>query len=210
MKQTVRFRTGPGSEARSHGELAQFVQEMNALADALGLTHEIKERAASIAADAAAMRFCRVTTRPALAAAALYVACREQKNPTTLRELAQASGIGPREVGRCYTAILERLHIARPGLNGRSYVHHLVLGQALPAEVYSLSEDIVKRSTLAGVGGRNPMTLAAAALYVACCAGGVKVTQAEVADAAGVGEESVRECCKAIRSIGKAIPQMPH
>lgn len=203
MRQTVRFSTGPGSKVLTHGGLVQFVQEMNALADTLNLTAEIKGRAASIVTDAAAMRFCRVTTRPILAAAALYVACREQMNPTTLRELAQASGTSPKEVGRCYTTILERMHIARPGLDDRGYVRHLVLRQGPPGEVYSLSEDIIKRSTLAGICGRNPMTLAAAALYIACCIGGVKVTQAEVADAAGVGEESVRECCKAIKSIGK-------
>ena len=53
------------------------------------------------------------------------------------------------------------------------------------------------------------MTLAAAALYLACCGMGEKVTQAEVADAAGVGEESVRECCKAIRAYENMLPHEP-
>jgi transcription initiation factor TFIIIB Brf1 subunit/transcription initiation factor TFIIB len=47
------------------------------------------------------------------------------------------------------------------------------------------------------------MTLAAAALYIACCNLGENVTQAEVAEAAGVGEQSVRDCCKEIRSLTK-------
>jgi transcription initiation factor TFIIB len=126
----------------------------------------------------------------------------------TLRELANATGTDPRDVGRCYSTILIQMHITRPGLNGRSYVHRLALRQPLSEEIYKMSEGIIIRSTQAGLGGRNPMTLAGAALYLACCNMGEKVTQAEVADAAGVGEESVRECCKAIRAYEDRLPQV--
>jgi transcription initiation factor TFIIIB Brf1 subunit/transcription initiation factor TFIIB len=47
------------------------------------------------------------------------------------------------------------------------------------------------------------MTIAAASLYLACCSMGENVTQAEVAEAAGVGEQSVRDCCKEIRNLMK-------
>ena len=203
MRQTVSFRGGPSSEARTHEGLLRFVHEIEVLAKSLDLPKEVAKRAGSIVTDAAAMRFCRVTTRPVLAAAAIYVACREFKEPITLRELANATGTDSREVGRCYGNILERMHITRPNLNGKRYVHHLAIGRPLADETYKASEEIIKRTNEAGLGGRNPMTLAAAALYLACCAAGEKVTQAEVADAAGVGEESVRECCKAIRALEK-------
>lgn len=145
------------------------------------------------------MRF-GVVRRQVLAAASLYVACREQKFPVTLREVAYATGTEPREVGRCYTAMLERMHISRPGLNGSRYLHRVTLDHPLSEDTYKASEDIIHCATEAGLGGRNPMTLAAAALYIACCNAGEKVTQAQVAESAGVGEESVRECCKAIRA----------
>lgn len=200
MRQTVRFETGPSSKAHDEGALSLFIQEMSALSDSLGLTKEVSTRAASIITKAAAMRFCRVTTKPVLAAAALYVACRECKVPLTLREVAEATGSELRDVGRCYATILERMHIARPGLNGDNYVHHLSLKTHLSAETYKASEEVIREATSAGIDGRNPMTLAAAALYLASCSNGEKVTQSELAEAAGVGEESVRECCKAIRA----------
>ena len=176
------------------------MNELNAAALKLGLPGEVSTRARSICTDAAAMRFCRVTAPRVLAAAALYIACREARNPLTLRDLAGAYDCDPRDVGRCYATILERMHISRPSLNGRAYLHHLALNPPVPEETYRLSEDIVKKASPVGVGGRNPMTVAAAALYLACLSTGEKVTQAEVAEAAGVGEESVRECCKAIRT----------
>ena len=201
MDQTVRFETGPRSSAHTRDGLLHFLQQMGALAESLGLPKEAKARAASIVTDAAALRFCRVTTRPVLAASALYVACRECGVPLTLREVAEAAGAEPRDVGRCYATMLERMHISRPGLDDGNYVHHLSLKTPLSEATYQASEGIIRDSTSAGLGGRNPMTLAAAALYLASCSNGEKVTQSEVAEAAGVGEESVRECCKAIRTL---------
>ena len=68
MRQAVRFHEGPGSEAHTRQGFLQFTRELNLLADSLSLPREVKKRAASICADAAAMRFCRVTSRPVLAA----------------------------------------------------------------------------------------------------------------------------------------------
>ena len=201
MGQTVRFETGPSSKAHSQGALSRFIQEINVLSDSLGLPDEVMTRAAAIVTQAAAMRFCRVTTRPVLAASALYVACRECRVPLTLREVSEATGTEQRAVGRCYATILERMHITRPGLNGNNYVHHLSLKTPLSEETNKESEDVIREAISAGLDGRNPMTLAAAALYLASCSNGEKVTQSEVAEAAGVGEESVRECCKAIRAF---------
>ena len=201
MRQTVKFETGSGTEAHAQAALPRFLEEMAALAESLGLPAEVKTRAASIVSQAAEMRFCRLIARPVLAASSLYVACRELKVPLTLREVAEATGTEIRDVGRCYATMLERMHIARPELNGGNYVHHLSLKTALSEATYNASEEIIRQATSAGLGGRNPMTLVAAALYLASCNNGERVTQSEVADAAGVGEESVRECCKVIRTL---------
>ena len=134
-----------------------------------------------------------------LAAAILYIACRETKTPVTLREFAEAIGSDQRDVGRCYLQLLENMHISRPNLNGNGYVYHIAMKRSVSEQALRLSQDIITRMSASGLGGRNPMTLAAASLYLACCSMGEKVTQAEVAEAAGVGEESVRECCKDIR-----------
>jgi len=205
MRQVAKFHGGRNQMTHSRGEFVKFLQELNGLAAKMNLPTEVSERASSICADAAAMHLCKVTSHPVLAAAALYVACREYRNPVTLRDLADASGSDPRDVGRCYVTILERMHISRPSLNGGRYLYHLTLKQSFPESAYTLSKAIIKRANLGGLGGRNPMTLAAAAFYLACCSIGEKVTQAELAEAAGVGEESVRECVKAIRTTAKPL-----
>ncbi len=178
--------------------------EVANIAAKLGLPGEVKKRAATICSEAAAMRFDHGFTHSNVAAASLYVGCRETKRPVTLRDLAEASGSDTREVGKCYMALLERMHISRPDLNGNGYVYHVPLKRPVSDEVIRQSQETIRFATMNGLGGRNPMTLAAASLYLACCSLGENVTQAELAEAAGVGEESVRECCKAIRLLSKS------
>jgi transcription initiation factor TFIIB len=176
---------------------------MREISHKLLLPLEVRRRAAEIRAHAEAASLGHGIPPMVLAAAILYIACREKKAPVTLREFATACGSDHREVGRCYLHLLENMHISRPGLNGRGYVYHIALKKPASEEALRLSEDIINRMTARGLGGRNPMTLAAASLYLACCSLGENLTQAEVAEAAGVGEESVRECCKEIRALAK-------
>jgi transcription initiation factor TFIIB len=150
------------------------------------------------------MGMTRFLPRPALAAAAVCIASREHKAPVTQRDLAEAAGCELRDVGRCYETILEEMGIPRPDLNGGSYLQRIATKNPLQKEVYKIAEEMIAKSSAAGLNGRNPMTMAAAALYIASGSLGQKVTQAEVADAAGVAEESVRECCKAIRTWAHA------
>ncbi len=200
MKQAAKFRLGPRGRAHER-ECSSSLQELNGAAHKLGLPDEAARRAASIYGEAVRMSFSRLVSPIVTAAASLYVASREFKETATLKDVALTFNCDPREVGRSYVTMLDRMHISRPNLNGKKYVRHLALKRPLSEDAYKHSEEIIRRVTRAGLGGRNPMTLAAAALYLACCSSGENVTQAEVAEAAGVGEESVRECCKTIRIL---------
>ena len=201
MKLATRFHEPPMGKTHAGRGFQKPIQELNHIALKLGLPDSAARRAESITNDASQMGFIRDVSPNVVVAAGLYIASREFKEPATLRDIAAAYGCDPREVGRCYVTILDRMHISRPHLNGNRYVRRLVLKRPLSPDAYKCSEEIIGRVTQAGLGGRNPMTLAAAALYLACCSTGENVTQAEVAEAAGVGEESVRECCKAIRTL---------
>lgn len=204
MKQTSLHERGSGQVAQE--DFRDVIEVIHQLAQRLGLPQEVRRRATSICLEIRASGFGRGTKHPTLAAAALYIACRERRVPATLREFAYSSGADPRDVGRCYLGILENLHISRPNLNGKGYVYHISLKKPVSDQALKLSQEIINLMSAKGLGGRNPMTLAAAALYIACCNSGENVTQAEVAEGAGVGEESVRECCKEIRNLTRPAP----
>lgn len=198
--------TGEGWAGRSKSFLGEYKlkHDLNAMATKLGLSKALIRRARSVYVETASMRFSRSVPERTLVAAALYVACREFRKAITLRDFV-AWGCSLRDVGRCYSAILDRMDISRPEINGSAYLHHLTLSREPSGETYMASEEIIRRSTSAGLGGRNPMTLAAAALYIASCSNGEKITQDEVAEAAGVGIDAIRECCREIRGLGGSL-----
>jgi transcription initiation factor TFIIB len=202
MRQTASFHE-KGSKAEARAELRAAHHEVYQVGAKLSLSVNVTERAAELIVVARGAPFSHGIPQPVMVAATLYVACRENKTPVTLRDLAYASGSDSREVGRCYLQLLDNLHITRPGLNGKGYVHHLALKRPVSEQAQKLSQEIINKMSAQGFGGRNPMTMAAAALYLACCSIGENITQSEVAEAAGVGEESVRECCKAIRTFAR-------
>jgi transcription initiation factor TFIIB len=202
MKQAASFHEG-GLGAHGREFLREAMSDVRRLAADLHLSQEITRRASVICGDAFSMRFGQDLPPMVLSAAALYVGCREAQMPVTLKDLACACHSDPRAVGRCYVKLIERMHISRPKLNENGYVYHLALKRPVSEQALHQSQDIISSINSKGLGGRNPMTLAAAALYIACCNLGENVTQAEVAEAAGVGEQSVRDCCKEIRSLTK-------
>lgn len=187
--------------SRDGSKLHKLLDEVHTISARLKLRGVVVDRASVICSEAAATQLARREPCSILAAASIYLACREARIPVTLRDLAEVSGSDPRRVGRSYILLMERMRITRPELNGRRYVYHLALKNSPSDEAFRLSEEIIRNAAMKGLGGKNPMTLAAAALYLACHTVGEDVTQAELAVAAGVEEESVRECCKSIRTV---------
>jgi transcription initiation factor TFIIIB Brf1 subunit/transcription initiation factor TFIIB len=112
MRQTARLREGRSSRRYARGEFLILTRSVHAIATKLKLAKEVTNRAEGICADAAAMGMSRFLPRPALAAAAVCVACREHKVPVTQRDLAIASGCDLKELGKSYAAILEDAHLA--------------------------------------------------------------------------------------------------
>lgn len=139
---------------------------------------------------------------PVIAASSLYTACRENHAPVTIKDLAAATESNPREIGRCYRSIISRMNIPPPNLNGTRYAFRVAEAVHASEEATRLSLDVVRNSISKGLGGRNPMTLAAAAVYLACLTTGENSRQSDVAEAADVSEVSVRECVKAVRRVG--------
>jgi transcription initiation factor TFIIB len=202
MKQAASFHEG-GLGAHRNENFREVLGDVRNLAADLRLSPEVARRASTICGEAFSMGLGQDMPPQVLSAAAVYVGCREAQTPVTLKDLAFACHSDPRVVGRCYVKLIERMHISRPELNENCYVYHLALKRPVSEDALQRSQEIIRSINSKGLGGRNPMTLAAAALYIACCNLGENITQAEVAEAAGVGEQSVRDCCKEIRVLAK-------
>jgi transcription initiation factor TFIIB len=188
--------------------LAQAMGELERLSSNIGISPPIKEKAAVVYRKALDKGLVRGRSINAIAAAALYAACRGSGIPRTLREIATASLVDKKDVARCYRLLLQELDVHMPVADPLTYVSKIaekngISGQTTGAAIAILREARQKRFA----AGKDPMGLAAAALYIACLQHNERKTQKDIAEAAGVTEVTVRNRYKALaRQLKLVLP----
>jgi len=184
----------------SDRNLAQAMAELERLSGKVSISPPIKEKAAVIYRKALDKGLVRGRSINSIVAAALYAACRKSGTPRTLREIAEASLVDRKDVARCYRLLLRELDVQMPIADPLTYVSKIaekngISGKAQGAAIAILREARRKRF----VAGKDPMGMAAAALYIACVQHNEKITQKDIAEAAGVTEVTVRNRYKALK-----------
>jgi transcription initiation factor TFIIB len=180
--------------------LAQAMSELERLASKVNISPPIREKAALVYRKALDKGLVRGRSINAIAAAALYAACRKSGSPKALREIAEASLVDKKDVARCYRLLLQELEFHMPVSDPLTYVSKIaekngVSGKTQGAAITILRNARQKRFS----AGKDPMGMAAAALYIACLQNGEKITQKDIAEAAGVTEVTVRNRYKSLR-----------
>ncbi len=180
--------------------LAQAMAELDRLSDKSYIPGPVKERAAVIYRKALDRGLVRGRSIAAIAAAALYAACRVTGTPRTLREIAESSLVDKKDVARCYRLLLRELDVQMPISDPLTYVSKIAEKTAITGQTQGLAVKIIHEARRRRVSaGKDPMGLAAAALYIACLQTGEKKTQKEIAEAAGVTEVTVRNRYKTLK-----------
>ena len=180
--------------------LAQAMGELDRLSDKNYIPSRIKEKAAVIYRKALDKGLVRGRSIAGIAAAALYAACRGSGNPRTLREISEASLVNKKDVARCYRLLLRELDIHMPIADPLTYVSKIAERTGISGKAQGLAIQILREARKKrAAAGKDPMGLAAAALYIACLKNSEKKTQKDIAEAAGVTEVTVRNRYKSLR-----------
>jgi transcription initiation factor TFIIB len=174
--------------------------ELERISGKVSISQPIKEKAAVVYRKALDKGLVRGRSINAIIAAALYAACRKSGASRTLREIAEASLVDKKDVARCYRLLLQELDFHMPVADPLTYVSKIaekngISGKTQGAAIAILREARRKRFS----AGKDPMGLAAAALYIACVQNSEKITQKDIAEAAGVTEVTIRNRYKALK-----------
>src|SRR4030042_11821 len=146
-----------------------------------------KEKAAVVYRKALDKGLVRGRSIAAIAAAALYAACRGSGTPRTLREIAEASLVDKKDVARCYRLLLRELDVHMPIADPLTYVSKIAESTGISGKTQGIAIQILREARKRrAAAGKDPMGLAAAALYIACLQNNEKKTQKDMAEAAGV------------------------
>jgi transcription initiation factor TFIIB len=180
--------------------LAQAMAELDRLTDKLHIPPSIKEKAAVIYRKALDKGLVRGRSISAIAAASLYAACRSSQTPRTLRELAAHSPIEKKDIARCYRLLLRELNLRMPIPAATLRVPKIAAKVNVGEKTQQAAVEILREAErLKTTAGKDPMGLAAAALYIACVMNDEKRTQKMIADAAGVTEVTIRNRYKGLK-----------
>jgi transcription initiation factor TFIIB len=189
--------------------LSQAMSELDRLSGRISISPAIKERAALVYRKALDKGLVRGRSIASIAAASLYAACRKSGVPRTLREIAEASLVNKKDVSRCYRLLLQELDFHMPISDPLTYVSKIALISGISGRTQGTAITILaeaKRKRFAA--GKDPMGMAAAALYIACLQNSEKITQKEIAEASGVTEVTVRNRYKALKKqLNLEVPE---
>jgi len=206
MKSSIeRLRTWDSrTQAHSSADrnLRQALNEMDKLKDKLALTDAVIEKAAYIYRKAMEKKLVRGRSIQGLVAACLYASCRNTETPRTLDDIAKGINIRRKDVARCYRLIFRELELKMPVVDP-------VKGVSRIASIAKLTEKskrkailiLEKAKNLGLVAGKDPMGIAAAALYLACISTGEVKSQKEISLASGVTEVTIRNRCAGLRKM---------
>ena len=167
---------------------------LNIIESKLSLPAEVIENSARYYQRALNGNIIKGRSIGAFAVASLYVACREFGIPRQLREIANEVNVNPVIARKCYRILLRDLELNLPFVDCDMFLSKIAKDLLINKKTYQRGLEIlemVKENFL--LYGKDPNTIAAAVLYVACLKEGEKIIQSRIAAAGNISIVTLRK-----------------
>jgi len=169
------------------------MSELRRVASFLSLPSVVRDESARVYQFVLQRGLVRGRSMESVIAACIYAACRSYNIPRTLDEIANASDVPRKEIGRTYRFIIRKLGIKVKPSSPKDYISRFSSILHLSPKTQNGALRILKKAEISELtSGRGPAGIAAAALYVSALMNDEKKTQREVADVAGITEVTIR------------------
>ena len=173
--------------------LALAFSEITKIGGILSLPKSVLEKAATTYKMIVEKRYVGGRNIRTLSAAAVYMACKQCGFARTLNEVAIASKISRRKVGRGYRFLVKQLGCFIPPVKPAQYLQKFLNQLAISEKTEKIIDKILEAAyELKLTSGRDPMGIVAAASYIASRLTGEKKTQREIAEVARITEATIR------------------
>ncbi|MDH3677802.1 MAG: transcription initiation factor IIB [Nitrosopumilus sp.] len=204
MKSTIeRLRTWDSRSkvnASTDRNLRQALSELTRLKDKLSLSDLIVEKSAYIYRKALEKGLIKGRSISALIAASLYAACRETETPRTLKDVSDAGNLKKKDISKCYRLLHQELGLKMPVVDPIQCVARIASKLGIKEKTKRYAIKVLKiAQEHEESSGKDPMGLAAAALYLSSVMNGENITQRDIAQAANVTEVTIRNRYKGLR-----------
>jgi transcription initiation factor TFIIB len=180
--------------------LLMAFQEIRQMSDRLNLPNIISDHANVIFKQVHVSKALKGRNNDAIASACLYIACRQEGVPRTFKEICAVSKVSKKEIGRVFKLILKTLETSVDLITTGDFMSRFCTSLGLSQSVQKAATHIARQAVeLDLVPGRSPISVAAAAIYMASQALSDKKerkSQKEIGDVAGTAEVTIKQSYK--------------
>ena len=192
-------RTKGSAEDRN---LKAAFSELARLGGKLSLNAATIDKSAYIYRKALESKLVRGRSINSILSASVYAACRLLSVSRNLKDLEEASNIKRKDIARCYRLLFRHLDIEAPVIDPVQCVGKIGSKLDISEKAKREAIKVIKAAHEKDqVAGKDPMGLAAAALYLGSIKSGDNVTQRQIAMAASVTEVTIRNRFKGLKNL---------
>jgi len=168
--------------------------------DKLSLSDSVVEKAAYIYRKAVDKKLVRGRSIDAFTASALYAACRNTATLRTIKDVALVSNVKKKDISRCYRLLVKEFDLKMPVTDSIQCVARIANTINISEKTKRYAIKVLKSAQKIEVSaGKEPMGIAAAALYLSCVKNGEDKTQRDIAESANVTEVTIRNRYKGLK-----------
>lgn len=173
---------------------------MESVQSKLDVSESVVERAAYIYRKALSKKIIRGRTISGMILSALYVACRESNVPRTLQDVANAGNVSFKDLSRNYRVLVKSLDLQVGSFNPLEFVSKIGTAVGLSEKAKREALDILNKAHDKGItDGKNPVSLAATAVFLSALINKERATQKSIAKASGVSSVTIRNQSRMLR-----------
>jgi transcription initiation factor TFIIB len=194
------------SQSKIARNLKNALIEIKRIKSHLGLSEAIAETSASIYRKALKKNLIRGRSVIAISSSSVYLACRQNRSPITLKEIADVSSLETKELGRYVRILMRNLNLANVRLEPQRLISSL--GQKLDLTMPTIKQALSLFSTVSDyrlVTGKKPMSVAATLIYIASIQTGERRTQQQIAKIARTTPATIRNRFRELLDNGLSL-----
>ncbi len=132
--------------------------------------------------------------------AVVYMACRMTDTPRTLDDIANASGIKKKIIQRTYRLLCRNLEVHSESYNPSEFISRISSEAQISEKTMRDARKILEFSQKAGINsGKHPMSMAAAAVYLAVKKNDERISQTRLSQISGISAVTIRNRVKEVQ-----------
>ena len=181
--------------------------EIKRIVSQLSLPQRIEEEAARLYREIAFHGITRGRSIEGVVAAIVYASCRIQDIPVSLKDIeASSNNLSKKDIGRYYRVVTRVLNLRIAPQTPHDYIPRICGKLQLSPQIQTTALTyLTDHPSL--FSGKSPISVVAAAVYISCITHKKRITQNQIAKAAGVTEVTVRNRYEDLVAALKLTPE---